>query len=269
MAKNIMEIKKSVIKELENPNTMFELIKTTFKGFKDGAVVQQAILEGRIRGFSLDDFLKKNIYAIPVWDSTTNSFTYMLVEAIANVRKIARRSGQTGKSDQKYVYGPEGEIISCSVTIYTKDGHENGFTSTVFFKEYEKPPKVSKGEKIPGMWQKMPHNMIAKVAEMHALRTAFPEELGQSYVEEEFDRERTIYVEDATDDNKVPTKEDNQIEFESTLNMLKQAKTVLPLKVYLDKKLPVSKYDDKQKAEIKDLIEKRIEELETKDANPT
>ena len=59
MAKDIMEIKKSVIKELENPNTMFELIKTTFKGFKDGAVVQQAILEGRIRGFSLDDFLRR------------------------------------------------------------------------------------------------------------------------------------------------------------------------------------------------------------------
>ena len=36
--------------------------------------------------------------------------------------------------------------------------------------------------------------MIAKVAEMHALRAAFPEELAQAYVEEEYEREAVIDV---------------------------------------------------------------------------
>lgn len=266
MSTDIMQIKKSVLKDLENPNTVLELMRITFKGFQEAAIVQQAVLEARIKGFSLEDFLKKNIYAIPVWNAAEKKMGYMLVEAIKNVRKTAMKSGQTGKSKPAYEYNDDGTIRSCTVTIYKKDGHQDGYTSTAFFSEFEKPPSKDKyGKEIPGMWQKMPHNMIAKVAEMHALRTAFPEELGESYIEEEFDRD-TIHV-PADSADVQPPKEENQVEFESTMNMLKSAKTVLPLKVYLTKKLPISKYDENQKQEIQKLIEERIKELEP-NANP-
>lgn len=257
---NIIEYRKVIETEVSNPKVMGELMRTTFKGLPDQETVKQAIMEGMVRGFTIADFLKKKIYATPFWNSKERKMGYALVEAISNVREIAMKSGQTGKSEPRYEYDDQGNILSCSITIYKKDGHDNGYTSKVFFKEYEKPPtKKQDGTETPGMWQTKPHTMIAKVAEMHALRSAFPE-LAQSYIEEEFQKEETIRYDEPEDNT--PQKSQSEIEFESTMNMLKSAKTVLPLKIYLDKKLPISKYDETQKQTIKDFLEKRIKELE-------
>ena len=54
------------------------------------------------------------------------------------------------------------------------------YTATVYFDEY------TKGRDL---WKSKPRTMIAKVAEMHALRMAFPEQMEKHYVEEEFDAE--------------------------------------------------------------------------------
>lgn len=175
---NIIEIQNEVSKEIGNKETMSLLVATTFKGLQP-ANIKQAIVEGMIRGFTFKDFLEKNIYAIPFKDG------YSLVTSIDYARKIGMRSGVIGKSEPRYDE-KDGKIISCSVTIKKAIGNNVGdFTSLVFFSEY------STGRNL---WTSKPRTMIAKVAEMHALRMACPEEMSQLYVEEEKEKGNVIEV---------------------------------------------------------------------------
>lgn len=170
---NIIEIQKEVKTELANKEVLNALVATTFKGLEP-EIIPQAIVEGRIRGFLFQDFLQKNIYAIPFGKS------YSLVTSIDYARKIGMRSDVVGKSEPSYEMD-EKKIVACSVTIKRKVAGEVGeFTSKVYFDEY------TTGR---GTWTSKPRTMIAKVAEMHALRMACPEQMSQVYVEEEMEKE--------------------------------------------------------------------------------
>ena len=160
--------------QLNDPVVCRALLATTFKDLKVEQM-KQAIMEGMIRGFKFKDFLDKNIYAIPFGNG------YSLVTSIDYSRKVGMRSGVVGKDKPVYVTSEDGtKIISCDVTIKKRfaDGYVGDFTSEVFFSEYDKGSNL---------WKTKPRTMIAKVAEMHALRMACPEELSQSYIEEEID----------------------------------------------------------------------------------
>lgn len=160
-------------KELANEDAKRALLATTFKGF-DATLMKQAIFEGMVRGFSFKDFLEKNIYAVPFGRG------YYLVTSIDYARKIAMRSGLAGKSEPKYVE-KDGKIESCTVTVKRNvKGVIGEYTATVYFNEY------TTGKNL---WLTKPHTMIAKVAEMHALRSAFPEEMAKNYVAEEMEQE--------------------------------------------------------------------------------
>lgn len=183
----IEEINKEISTEIAKPEVERALIATTFKGLQP-MVMRQAIMEGMLRGFSFKDFLKKNVYAIPF------SGGYSLVTSIDYSRKIAMRSGLIGKSAPVYTYTEDKKIDTCSVTVKKLiSGNIGDFTAEVAFKEYYKG-----GGKYPSLWDTKPKTMIAKVAEMHALRMAFPEEMAQVYVEEEMIKE--IEVKDNTID---------------------------------------------------------------------
>lgn len=173
--KEIVTIKSQVELELANKETVATLVTTTFKGLQPD-VMKRAMIEGMMRGFTFNDFLEKNIYAIPYAGG------YSLVTSIDHARKIGMRSGVVGKSTPIYVQ--EGDkVVSCEITIKRKIGDYIGdFTALVFLSEY------STGKNL---WASKPRTMLAKVAEMHALRMACPEELAQSYVEEEMVREAT------------------------------------------------------------------------------
>lgn len=173
---DIIKIQEEINLQLGNKETFTALVNTTFKGLQP-TNVKRAIMEGMIRGFKFQDFLEKNVYAIPFKDS------YSLVTSVDYARKIGMRSGVVGKSAPVYEE-KDGKIISCSVTIKRKVNDYIGeYTSKVFFAEY------TTGRNL---WTSKPRTMIAKVAEMHALRMACPEELSQSYVEEEVEHETTI-----------------------------------------------------------------------------
>lgn len=175
------EIKKNVI---ANKEVFNELATKTFKGL-DAVNIPQALLEGMMRGFTIEDFIKKNVYATPFMNRQTGLQEYALVTSIDQNRKVAARSGQSGKSAPAYEENEDGSIKSCTVTVWKKGGDERGYTATVYFKEY------STGRNL---WTSKPRTMIAKVAEMHALRAAFPEELAQAYVEEEYEKEAVIDI---------------------------------------------------------------------------
>lgn len=176
----VLSANRELSAQTSDPAAMRALIQTVFKGFKDEKTVRQACLEAMMRGYSFQDIVNKKIYAIPFGSG------YSLVQAIADVRAIAMRSGQVGKSAPEYEETADGKILSCSVTVKRRvDGYVGDYTATVYFDEYNKGKDN---------WASKPRTMIAKVAEMHALRMAFPEELSQSYVEEEFDKDREIIV---------------------------------------------------------------------------
>lgn len=172
----IAEIQNEIKTQLANKETFNSLLNITFKGIQPN-VLPRAILEGRMRGFTFKDFLEKNVYAIPFKDGTQ----YSLVSSIDYARKIGMRNGVAGKSAPIYTYKDGGAIESCTVTIKRKIGETIGdYSATVFFDEY------NTGRNL---WTSKPRTMIAKVAEMHALRMACPEELSQIYTEEEKEKE--------------------------------------------------------------------------------
>jgi len=167
----VLKANEELNNQLSDPSVMRALVATIFKGFRDDTLVRQACLEAMMRGYSFQDIVNKKIYAIPFGGG------YSLVQSISDVRTIAMNNGQVGK-DAPVFEEKDGKIISCTITIKRKIGDYVGdYTATAFFDEYKSTKDI---------WIKKPKTMISKVAEMHALRMAFPEKLSLSYVEEEF-----------------------------------------------------------------------------------
>ncbi len=180
MESKVEIINVEINKELANPEVSAALLATTFKGL-NALSMKKAIMEGMIRGFEFKDFLEKNVYAIPFKDS------YSLVTSIDYARKRGMKGQVVGKSAPSYEE-KDGKIVSCTVTIKRLVAGQIGdFTATVYFDEYYKSNQYKSS-----LWDTKPRTMIAKVAEMHALRMACPEELSQSYIEEEFETEKVI-----------------------------------------------------------------------------
>ena len=169
---SVAGIQKEIAELVSDQETATALIQTAFKGLTV-STMKQAMLEAMMRGFELKNFLDKDIYAVPFGGA------YSLVNSISWVRKVAMRSGIVGKTEPIYTEKND-KIETCTVTVKRKFGDYIGdFTATVYFSEYNTNQN---------QWTKKPRTMIAKVAEMAALRMACPEELGNSYVEEEFDK---------------------------------------------------------------------------------
>lgn len=176
--KDLVQIKNEINKNLGDAETLGVLLATTFKGLQP-STAKRAILEGMIRGYEFKDFLEKNVYAIPFKDS------YSLVTSIDRARKIGMRSGVVGKTAPVFTMNDK-KIESCTITIKRMVGAYVGeYSATAFFDEYYKAGYNGK----PSLWDTKPRTMIAKVAEMQALRMACPEELSQEYVEEERQQE--------------------------------------------------------------------------------
>ena len=175
----VESISLQIKKELTNESVSRALLATTFKGLNEVSM-RQALMEGLVLGFTFEDFLKKDVYAIPYGTG------YSLITSIDHSRKLAMRSGQTGKDAPVFTYKPDGKVDSCTVTVHKKiDGVVGDFTATVYFDEYT----TGKNQ-----WASKPRTMIAKVAEMHALRMAFPEELAKTYVQEEMEMPKATVV---------------------------------------------------------------------------
>lgn len=182
----IIEYKKEIANLVSNQQVFQNLIDITFKGLtKEKAL--QAMLEGRMTGFTLQNFLQKDVYAIPFGNN------YSLVTSIGYGRKIGQKSGIVATSAPIYDYEEDGKTIkSCTITIKKKTEEYIGdYENKVFFKEYTTNKNL---------WVTKPHTMIAKVAEAGALRKACPEELKNYYLEEEMEKEKVIVSGGKTDE---------------------------------------------------------------------
>lgn len=215
--------------QLANPQVRKALLETTFKGL-DELNMKKAIVEGMIRGFNFKDFLEKNIYAVKFGNA------YSLVTSIDYARKLGARSGVCGITEP--IYEMDGNtIISCAVTVKkVVNGIVGEFTAKVYFSEY------TTGRNL---WATKPRTMIAKVAEMHALRKACPEELSQAYTEEEIVKESFVSAgPEVSDDLK---------------EKIENAKTVSELKTIWDENKGLGKEFGRMVSEKRKLIEEKNE----------
>lgn len=166
----VTEINKTISTQLNDKATVISLLNTTFKGLSE-QTMKQAMCEGMMRGFTFQDFLNKDVYALPFKSG------YSLITSIDYMRKIAAQNGLAGKNAPVYEDDANGRPKTCSVTVKRMvNGILAEYTALVYLSEYTTNQN---------QWAARPRTMLAKVAEMHALRMAFPEELAKSYIEEE------------------------------------------------------------------------------------
>jgi len=178
----LVDIKKEINLKIGDKETFGVLVATTFNGL-DAPKAKRAMMEGMMRGFTFQDFLKKDVYAIPFKGG------YSLITSIDYSRKLGMNGGIVGTDEAVYEMGEDGKtIISCSMTVHKKfeSGYVGNFVAKVYFDEYVKPGFNGK----KNLWDTKPRTMISKVAEMHALRKACPEELSNSFVAEEMEQEQ-------------------------------------------------------------------------------
>lgn len=117
------------------------------------------------------DPIAKQIYAIK------RGGRYSIETGIDGFRAIAEKSGQYLGSKIEWAEGNDGKPLSATATVTKVIGNVTGeFQHTVQWSEF--------GSNMH-MWKKMPHQMLGKVAESHALRKAFPSLMSGLYTAEE------------------------------------------------------------------------------------
>ena len=142
----------------------------------------------------LDPF-KRCVHIVPMWSKERNAMVDTVWPGIAELRTTAFRTGSyAGKDaaefgeDLKYKVGNKEVAFPdwCRITIYRRLG--SNICKFVGPKVYwlETYGRVKKNDETPNsMWLKRPRGQIEKCAEAAALRSAYPEEIGNEYVPEE------------------------------------------------------------------------------------
>jgi phage recombination protein Bet len=149
-----------------------EMIRNMFAGGADEQEFQalMAIAETR----KLNPLLKQ-VYFIKRWDSQKKQEVWSVQTSIEGLRVIAERTGlYDGADAPKFEYNKDGSIKSATVTVYRKD-RSRPISSTVFYAE---AVQTTRDGNPTSFWARMPHRMLAKVAEADALHRAFPEDTG-------------------------------------------------------------------------------------------
>jgi len=165
-----------VVLEKNNPpawwedNQKLDIVKKTISS-KPLTDMQLAYFLELAKVHELNPFLKQ-ITAIPQGEKVTAFVTIDGLFAIAN--RTGRLDGlESGHRDEK------GDTVGWC-RVYVK-GFSHPVYTEVLLSEFKKPG--ANGRK--SNWDTMPKYMIKKVAEAHAFRRAFPENIGGLYSEEE------------------------------------------------------------------------------------
>lgn len=204
------------------------------------------------RNTKLDPFIKQ-VHFVKRWDSREGKDIGSVQVGIDGFRAIAEDSGKYAGSDDA-LFRDEMELDKtkvpgqATVSVYKlmDNGERYAFTATARWTEYYPGPKNG------FMWKKMPYGQLAKCAEALALRKAFPKLLSGLYAPEEMDQAQETEGQSA----------------DRTMEMLKgmiaKIKDVKGLNSsYVEKIKQSKKYNDEQKMQILDMIDKRVAELKS------
>jgi len=127
------------------------------------------------------DPLTRQIYCIHRYDKNVGQ-KMTIQTSIDGFRVIAERSGDYGGQDEpEFIEDDKKNIVCCKVRVYKFRGDQRYQASVgvAYWNEYVPAPGQDH------MWKKMPHTMIAKVAEALGLRKAYPQDLSGLYTTEE------------------------------------------------------------------------------------
>ena len=107
--------------------------------------------------------------------------------SIDGFRVIAERSGTYGGQSEPIFTENNGTLVSCKVSVFRfhNEVRYEASVGVAYWDEYA--PKNNEG-KVTGMWGKMPHTMLSKVAEALALRKAYPQDLSGLYTGDEMNQ---------------------------------------------------------------------------------
>lgn len=163
------------------------------------AGIDDDVTEAELRGFlhlcqrtELDPFTRQ-IYLIGRYDSRAQRKVFTPQTSIDGYRvvrdRVIARTHGTLSYDDFVWCGPDGAWrdvwiddsvppIAAKVTVYRDGGR---FSAVAKFSEYAQ----TKGDKLIGLWARMPAGQLAKCAEALALRKAFPHDLAGVYTAEE------------------------------------------------------------------------------------
>jgi phage recombination protein Bet len=144
------------------------------------------------------DPLTRQIYAIHRWNSLQGKEVMTIQTSIDGFRVIAERSGDyAGQDEPLFSYDENKKLQSVKVTVYRFRGEVRypAAVGVAFWNEYV---QTNKEGKPTGLWVKMPHTMLSKVAEALALRKAYPQDLSGLYTSEEMQQaDKTEPVQEA------------------------------------------------------------------------
>lgn len=147
-----------------------------------------------------------------------NSPATMVVGKDVFTKRARRNPDYMGKKAGIIVLDENGNTIEREGTFYLKGEKIVGGWARVYIKGYETPEyaavsfdeyagRKSNGE-LNNQWATKPATMIQKVAVVHALREAFPEEMAGMYAPEEVPAASEIVLDDATASEPVPVPEE-------------------------------------------------------------
>ena len=169
-------------KALLTPGEIETLRNSKFKGFTAPEIKYCVAV---INQLNLSPFLNQNHFVKRIFKDGTAVISVQV--GIDGFRLHAQRAGGYAGSDEPvYEYNDKNEVTKATVAVYKiVQGVRCPFTAAARWDEYY--PGQGPNSR---MWDKMPHNQLAKCAEALALRKAFPAELSSLYAEEEMHKDR-------------------------------------------------------------------------------
>lgn len=103
--------------------------------------------------------------------------------SIDGFRVIAERTKDYGGQSEPEFIEKDNKLAACKVTVYRFRGDVR-YPAAVGVAHWDEYCQARDG-KATGLWEKMPHTMLAKVAEALALRKAYPQDLSGLYTGDE------------------------------------------------------------------------------------
>lgn len=174
--------------------------KATWKALTDAVFPNAQSVDSVVLALSycmarkLDPF-KRCVHIVPMWSKERSAMVDTVWPGIAELRTTAFRTGSYAGKDAAE-FGPDekdkignAEITYpswCRITIHRRLGSNIcKFVGPMVY-WLETYGRVKRGDETPNsMWLKRPRGQIEKCAEAAALRSAYPEEIGNEYVPEE------------------------------------------------------------------------------------
>lgn len=107
--------------------------------------------------------------------------------SIDGFRVIAERSGNYGGQSEPQFIEQDGKLLSCKVSVF-RFHNEVRYEAAVGVAYWAEYCQTTQDGKPMGLWAKMPHTMLSKVAEALALRKAYPQDLSGLYTGDEMEQ---------------------------------------------------------------------------------